>query len=120
MIDAIDHMLANDVLQFFQIDHHAGFGIDLAADAHLHRVIVPMTAGVIAFVIGAAIPLGIELRIVKTMGRGECEPGGDDHGQSVTPASALRTSFCCATSLSRRPWKSASLCRYAKSGFERM
>ncbi len=71
MIEAVNHFSLYDFIQFREVDHHAGFPVNRAADKHFDRVVMPVPKPVVAFAVGGAVLLAVESIGVQTMAGAE-------------------------------------------------
>jgi hypothetical protein len=78
----VDDFAIEDLFQQFEVEHHAGDGIGLAAEADLDHVVVSMAVRIGGGAEQAEVLFGGKGRVPADVGGGEFDFSGDDHGTS--------------------------------------
>ena len=55
MVKALQYRCLHDFIECCQVDDHAGFAVDGAADKHLNDIVVPVAVWVVALAVGCSI-----------------------------------------------------------------
>ena len=79
VIHRLDHLIVDDVLEQFQIDHHAGHRIRFAVQRYFQDVVVTMAVAGGAFAVQIPVLLFGKVRVVASVGRGELGLARDKH-----------------------------------------
>jgi hypothetical protein len=85
VIEAVFHVLADEVGEVLQVNEHAGFGVGFAGDFDFEFVVVAMPVGVVADTEDFAVPLVRPMRAVQPVGGVEMgfSKNGDAQGVGV-------------------------------------
>ena len=77
MVEPVEQLLLDQILQYVDIDHITGVGVDRPLDGHIHLVVMPVVIGVAADTEDLLIPVVGARRIIETVRRIEMDAPGD-------------------------------------------